>query len=85
MRVRSSSSPAHDRLVIQPSVAAHGSCWRRQARSVVTDTSIPSTGAADRDGTVSGTEALTDTSTEPGTEPGTEPCGDGRSPHLDNN
>lgn len=83
MRARPSSSSAHDRLVIQPSVAADGSCWRRQARSVVAGTPIPSTAAADRDGTVSGTGSPTAPGTEPGTEHSTEPCGDGRSPHQD--
>lgn len=36
MRERASPSPAPARpITVQPSVGAHGSCWRRQATSVV--------------------------------------------------
>lgn len=75
MRARSSPKPATDRpITVQPSVAANGACWRRQAMSVVTGTNgaaAVSTGA--------GPEPETSIDT------GIEPCGDGRFPHQDKN
>ena len=71
MRERSSSSPAFDRpIVVQPSVAANGACWRRQAMSVVSGTpTYPAAANAHGDGPTTGTK----------------PCGDGRSTHQDKN
>ena len=67
MRERSSHSPAHPRsITVQPSVGAHGSCWRRQARNVVSRDPQPSS-AADPSG--DGHSTIDDSR------------GDGRSPH----
>lgn len=47
MRERSSSSPATDRFItVQPSVAANGACWRRQAMSVVSGSPTDTAAAA---------------------------------------
>jgi hypothetical protein len=71
MRERSSPTPAHVRpTVIQPAVGAHGSCWRRQATSVVSRDATPLT-AADLSGD--------------GPSTTTDPRGDGRSPQQDQN
>lgn len=69
MRDRLSHSPtlAHP-ITVQPSVGAHGSCWRRQATSVVSRDPHHSPAAnAPGDG--------------PSNEQ--NPRGDGRSPHQD--
>ena len=69
MRERSSQSPAIARpIIVQPSVGAHGSCWRRQAMSVVSRDPKPSP-AAEPPG--DGPQTIQDSR------------GDGRSPHQD--
>jgi hypothetical protein len=82
MRARSSPRPATDRpITVQPSVAANGACWRRQAMSVVAGTRThgnnPPGAAAVSTGAGPEPETSIDT--------GIEPCGDGRFPHQDKN
>ena len=73
MRERSPHTPARPgSITVQPSVGAHGSCWRRQAKNVVSRDPQPST-AADPSG--DGPTTIEDPCTPEA------PCGDGRSPH----
>jgi hypothetical protein len=47
MRARPSPSPATDRTTtVQPSVAANGACWRRQAVTVAPSSPATATAAA---------------------------------------
>lgn len=71
MRDRPSHSPAPARpITVQPAVGSHGSCWRRQAKSVVSRDPHHSS-AADAPGD--------------GLSTNQDPRGDGRSPHQDQN